>query len=442
MPAAPPPTLAAWLRTRNDEQLAALLAAASRRRPAGALGRRRPGQPAGRAGVGGPRPRRARRRRRCRCSTWCCSPTTDGVPRAELRAALPDVAGEVLERALDRADRPGTAVGRRRPARARPGAARGAAPRRAGPPGRRPAGAAARRPAGRCSPTWPRTSATVLDRLAGDRPVGHLPDSPAGARPPARRLLQRGLLARIDALNVELPREIGLLLRGDRPYGPPRLRPEPAAHHPRPADGRPAGGRRGAGVGRPGRRAAHRSSRRSRPGCCAAAGVGVRDQKRLARDLHVPRARRRVAAGAGATPPACSTSAGRTATSGCPPATYDIWREQDLADRWAVLAAGWLAGVRLTVPRRAAGRGGQGGQRALPRPGPAHRARRSAARRWRRSPSYPAGSGLAPDDLSPCCAGAPRGGPTGWRRSRGCSPRPPGSGSSSAGCCPPVGAGC
>src|SRR5215211_3837268 len=54
----------------------------------------------------------------------------------------------------------------------------------------------------------------VLERLAGERPVGHLPDTPAdGARTPARRLLQKGVLARIDALNVELPREIGLHLR-------------------------------------------------------------------------------------------------------------------------------------------------------------------------------------------------------------------------------------
>src|SRR3712207_9295513 len=30
-----------------------------------------------------------------------------------------------------------------------------------------------------------------------------------------------------------------------------------------------------------------------------------------------------------------------------PTRAYDVWREQDLADRWAVLAAGWLDSSRL-----------------------------------------------------------------------------------------------
>ena len=101
----------------------------------------------------------------------------------------------------------------------------------------------------------------MLDRLAGDRPVGHLPDGPGdGAASPARRLLQRGLLARIDALNVELPRELGLLLRGDPPYGPPRLRPEPPTVPTRDVavlDRQAAGA--ALEVGRPGRGAARRA---------------------------------------------------------------------------------------------------------------------------------------------------------------------------------------
>src|SRR3954463_11065885 len=94
--------------------------------------------------------------------------------------------------------------------------------------GRPSCGSSCRRTCLRRSPNCRPTSCRCSSGWAGERPVGHLPDGPAdGARTPARRLLQRGLLARIDALNVELPREIGVLLRGDRPYGPPRLRPEP-----------------------------------------------------------------------------------------------------------------------------------------------------------------------------------------------------------------------
>src|SRR3712207_7798598 len=49
-------------------------------------------------------------------------------------------------------------------------------------------------------------------------------------RPPRSTLFPYTTLfrsARIDALNVELPRELGLHLRGEHPYGPPRVRPEP-----------------------------------------------------------------------------------------------------------------------------------------------------------------------------------------------------------------------
>ena len=45
---------------------------------------------------------------------------------------------------------------------------------------------------------------------------------------PVRWLLAHGLLVGIDSDTVELPREIGLLVRGDEPLGPPRLRPPDA----------------------------------------------------------------------------------------------------------------------------------------------------------------------------------------------------------------------
>ena len=43
-----------------------------------------------------------------------------------------------------------------------------------------------------------------------------------------RWLLAHGLLVGIDSDTVELPREVGLLVRGDEPLGPPRLRPPEA----------------------------------------------------------------------------------------------------------------------------------------------------------------------------------------------------------------------
>ncbi len=67
----------------------------------------------------------------------------------------------------------------------------------------------------------------VLEALAAGPPIGR---SRAGSDPagPVGRLLSRGLLLRVDPETVELPRQVGLALRGGRPMGrvdvaPPRL---------------------------------------------------------------------------------------------------------------------------------------------------------------------------------------------------------------------------
>jgi hypothetical protein len=236
----------------------------------------------------------------------------------------------------------------------------------------------------------------VLERLAGDRPVGHLPDTPNGGSSPARRLLQRGLLARIDALNVELPRELGLLLRGDRPYGPPRLRPEPPpVTRDRKALDRQAAGAALESVGRIGELLA--LVEEEPPGLLRSGGVGVRDQKRLARALHVPEPEAawllELAHAAG-----LLDVGGPHRDEWLPSRAFDIWREQDLADRWAVLAAGWLTSVRLPSlvgQRDVAGKAVNPLSPDLVR----HTAptiRRSALAVLA---EFPPGTGLSPDDL-------------------------------------------
>lgn len=64
----------------------------------------------------------------------------------------------------------------------------------------------------------------ILDRLAAGPPVGA-----AAARPdsPVARLVGGRLLARLDPVTVELPREVGLALRGDRPLGEVSTEPPP-----------------------------------------------------------------------------------------------------------------------------------------------------------------------------------------------------------------------
>lgn len=62
----------------------------------------------------------------------------------------------------------------------------------------------------------------LLQRLAVGPPVGA---AQARAESPVSRLVALGLLARLDSSSVELPREIGLALRGDRPLGSVPVRP-------------------------------------------------------------------------------------------------------------------------------------------------------------------------------------------------------------------------
>jgi hypothetical protein len=391
-----PATLAAWLRTRSDEQLRALLVA----RPD--VARPAPSDVVALASrlavpVSVDRALDELDAATLQVLDVVLLAPTDGVAPDELIAALPEVPDDVLAGALEalttRALLWGDDVLRapdpvRRAVRHPAGLGRRAVDLRVQLPPDLPAVLAELGPEERA----------VLERLAGDRPVGHLPDSPAnGGASPARRLLQRGLLARIDALNVELPREIGLLLRGDSPYGPPRRRPEPAvlSRDPRVVDRQAAGGALES-VGRIGELLTLLEEEPA--GLLRSGGVGVRDQKRLAKALKVTEPEAawllELAYAAG-----LLDVGGPHRDEWLPTRAYDIWREQDLADRWAVLAGGWLDGVRLPSlvgVRDLAGKAANALSPDLVR----HTApaiRRSALAVLA---EQPAGSGLSPEDLT------------------------------------------
>ncbi|MGY5883773.1 helicase C-terminal domain-containing protein [Modestobacter lacusdianchii] len=338
-----PATLAAWLRTRTDEQLGALLVArpdVARPAPSDVVGL------ATRLAVPVSVDRALDELDAATLQVLdavLLSPT-DGVPRDELPGLLPDVPAEVVDAAV------GTLTTRallwgdadlhapepvRRAVRYPAGLGRRAVDLRVPLPGDVPGTLAGLDPDER----------GVLERLSADRPVGHLPDSTGGALTPARRLLQAGLLARIDAVNVELPREIGLALRGDHPLGPPRLRPEPAVTRRDPAivDRQAAG----AALEVIGRVTDVLTALEEEPaGLLRSGGLGVRDQKRLAKEL-------RIGEGDVAFLVELAHAAGLLDVGGAqrdewlPTRGYDAWREQDLPDRWAVLAEGWLTSVRL-----------------------------------------------------------------------------------------------
>lgn len=72
----------------------------------------------------------------------------------------------------------------------------------------------------------------LLAELDAGPPLGQLPGAQRPlaleeATTPVRRLLVHGLLVAIGPDTVELPREVGLALRGDQPLGPSRLSPPP-----------------------------------------------------------------------------------------------------------------------------------------------------------------------------------------------------------------------
>lgn len=333
-----PATLAAWLRTRTDEQLGTLLALrpdVARPAPSDVVGlatrlavpvsvdRALDELDAGTLQV---------------LDVVLLAPG-DGLTRAELDAALPGApVDEAVALLTDRALLWGDDV------------------LHAPEPVRR----AVRYPAGLGRPRTPPPSdvagdlaevdddeRAVLEALAGENPLGRLPVDNSGTSPdsPARRLLRRGLLTRVDAANVELPRQYGLALRGDQPYGPVRARPEPPTE-PRDPDvvDRRAAGAALETVGRVGELLT--ALEEDPAGLLRSGGMAIRDQKRLAKTLGVDERATaflvEVAHAAG-----LLDLGGPHRDEWLPSREFDAWREQPLPERWALLAAGWLDSMRV-----------------------------------------------------------------------------------------------
>ncbi|MFI7496396.1 helicase-associated domain-containing protein [Kocuria sp. M4R2S49] len=134
---------------------------------------------------------------------------------------------------------------------------------------------------------WPAPAREVLERFRA-RPVGALPDALRRADPaadadarPVDWLLAHGVLFPVDSRHVELPREVGLLLRGPDPWAttPPEPPVPPGARVPdRLRDNAAA-----AAVEQLLRRtAALRAELRARPlSTLRAGGIGVRELRRL-----------------------------------------------------------------------------------------------------------------------------------------------------------------
>ncbi|MFJ9949103.1 helicase-associated domain-containing protein [Kitasatospora sp. NPDC091207] len=216
--------------------------------------------------------------------------------------------------------------------------------------------------------TAPEPALRLLDRLVWGPPTGTVPDATRpvtaeDAQSPVEWLLARGLLLPSSPGSVVLPRELALHLRGGRTHRlvePVQPEPAPAGapRDPRAVDSAAAG-------------QAYTAVRTveelldlwglNPPPTLRAGGLGVRDLKRTAQALESTEQQAafwlELAYTAGLLAPD-----GEADERWCPTPAYDTWLQRDTADRWALLAAGWLAATR--VPALAGGPDGKGKPRA------------------------------------------------------------------------------
>ncbi|HEY7594944.1 MAG TPA: helicase-associated domain-containing protein [Actinophytocola sp.] len=199
----------------------------------------------------------------------------------------------------------------------------------------------------------PEADRRLLTTLAhGSSPIGRTRDAATivpldRARTPVQRLLAKGLLLRRDAETVELPRQVGLALRGGSPLGTLRLdEPElrTARHSSSTVDATGAG-------------EALELLRRAEslvelwgkepPGVLKAGGLGVRDVRRLARELDTDERGAGLVAelvfGAGLV----GENPNALNPEWLPTTNVDPWLVATPQNRWATLAAAWLDLPRL-----------------------------------------------------------------------------------------------
>ncbi len=191
----------------------------------------------------------------------------------------------------------------------------------------------------------------VLDALNSGVPVGLLNGAAGPIRldprdPPARRLLGRGLLVGRPDDTVVLPREVGLALRGGRPFpdldlSPPEPGTEPVRAR---SVGSTAGGAATRFVALVGQLLEAWGDQP--PPELRSGGLGVRELRRTAAllDLTEPEVALvlETAYAAGLLAPGSDPEAGWLPTP-----AYDRWRAGAPAQRWVVLAEAWLTMPRL-----------------------------------------------------------------------------------------------
>ncbi|GAA3847944.1 helicase-associated domain-containing protein [Saccharothrix violaceirubra] len=191
----------------------------------------------------------------------------------------------------------------------------------------------------------------VLETLAAGPPVGQTRDAAHvvaldDATSPIQKLLARGLLVRRDAMTVELPREVGLAVRGDRPLGA-----VPTAEPPLPTRALDPVAVDSTGGGAALELCRHVDAlltawSEEPPTVLRSGGVGVRDLRKLAKDLKADETRAALLV-------ELVVNAGLVADSEgaepewVPTTQADAWSTASPEQRWATLALAWVDLPRL-----------------------------------------------------------------------------------------------
>jgi hypothetical protein len=191
----------------------------------------------------------------------------------------------------------------------------------------------------------PPAARAILDRLTWGPPVAVLsPGTPDRVAEGARWLLEHRLVSAMGEQLV-LPREVALALRGGRSHAEPALTPSPLSGVERDlATVDAAAGQEVTDLLALIDELAADWGLRP-PRVLRAGGLAVRDLKRMSSVLDVDTDR-------GAFVAEVAYAAGLLADDGslepswAPTPAYDEWQQQPGADRWAVLARGWLASTR------------------------------------------------------------------------------------------------
>lgn len=194
----------------------------------------------------------------------------------------------------------------------------------------------------------PPGSDAVLDRLSGAVPAGELsnadrlPEHADDSTPPVRWLLAHGLLAYVGPSHLELPREVGLVLRGTATLGAANLTAQPAR-----TDRLKKDDADGAGATHL-QEATRLTSELLRlitveePRVLRTGGLGTREAKKLAKlldvDLPTVHLLLHIAYAAGLLAHTASYD-----PVWLPTPRYDDWLDEPVERQWAALAEAWLA---------------------------------------------------------------------------------------------------